>query len=98
MPPQSASDGFESTPDYEELIKAQFPYTTMSPEEYVARHAHLIGTFGIWRWKFRDPALAAWLRAVHENLHDREKREACCDKFLSAEERRRFREIEQEEF
>ena len=70
----------------------------MSPEEYVARHAHLVLCFGTWKWKFRDADLARWLYEVHVNLRDRAKREACRERFLSAEEIAEFRRIEHEDF
>jgi hypothetical protein len=98
MPQQSTSDHYELTPDAELATKEQYPFRTMSPEEYVARHAHGIGAFSIWEWKFRDLAFAEWLLAVHVNLHDRAKREACREQFLTAEECKRFRELEQGEF
>lgn len=82
----------------EARAKEHYPYREMSPEEYVARRAHLILCFGDWKFKYRDKALESWLQQVYVHLHDRAKREECRERFLSQQERAEFRRIEQEEF
>jgi len=98
MPSHQTTYEYEPAPEIESVLKEQYPYRTMHPEEYVARNAHNIGCFGIWRWKYRDPVFAAWLLGVYENLHDRARLEACRDRFLTVEESKRVRELAQGEF
>ena len=38
----------------------------MSPEEYVARHAHAVGCFSFHFYRYHDLALGAWVRRVGE--------------------------------
>jgi hypothetical protein len=98
MPLQDPGESYEPPADVELALQHQYPFRTMSPEEYVARYAHGIGVFAIWRWKFRNPTFAEWLHNVHVHLHDRLKREACRERFLTDAERKQFRELEQGEF
>jgi len=58
----------------------------MSPEEYVARHAHALGCFSFHFYRYRDPALGAWVRRVGELLSTEEEVERCRQRFLSSEE------------
>ena len=55
----------------------------LSPEEYVARHAHDLAGFGFPSYRFRDPQLGAWVRRVGELLASREEVERCRLRFLS---------------
>jgi hypothetical protein len=58
----------------------------MSPEEYVARHAHALGCFSFHFYRYRDPALGAWVRRVGESLSTEGEVERCRRRFLSVEE------------
>jgi hypothetical protein len=58
----------------------------MSPEEYVARHAHAVGCFSFHLYHYRNPALGTWVRRVGELLSTAEEVERCRQQFLSAEE------------
>jgi hypothetical protein len=55
----------------------------LEPEEYVARHAHFLGTFSFHFYRFRDPGLGAWVRRVGELLASEEEVERCRERFLS---------------
>ncbi len=58
----------------------------LSPEEYVARHAHALGCFSFHFYRYRDPALGAWVRRVAELLSTEGEVERCRQQFLSPEE------------
>ena len=58
----------------------------MSPEEYAARHAHLIGCFSLHRYRYRDPVLGAWVRRLGEILSSASEVERCQHQFLGPEE------------
>jgi hypothetical protein len=58
----------------------------MSPEEYAARHAHALGCFSFHFYRYRDPALGAWVRRVGEILSTQGEVERCRQQFLSPEE------------
>ena len=56
------------------------------PEEYVARHAHLLGSFAFHLYRFSDPELGAWVRRVGELLRSEQAVEQCREQFLSPDE------------
>lgn len=56
------------------------------PEEYVARHSHLLGCFAFDRYRFSDPDLGHWVRRVSDLLASEQVIERCRERFLSAEE------------
>ena len=58
----------------------------MSPEEYVARHAHALGCFSFHFYRYRSPALSTWVRRVGEILSTEGEVERCRQRFLSPEE------------
>jgi hypothetical protein len=58
----------------------------MSPEEYVARHVHALGCFSYHFYRYRDPALGAWVHRVGEILATAGAVERCRQRFLSPEE------------
>ena len=58
----------------------------LSPEEYVARHAHSLGCFSFHFYRYRDPGLGAWVRRVGEIMSADGEIERCQEKFLSADE------------
>jgi hypothetical protein len=58
----------------------------MSPKEYAARHAHLLGCFALHRYRYRDPALGAWVRRLGEILFTEGEIERCQASFLTPEE------------
>lgn len=68
----------------------------LSPEEYVARHAHAVGCFSLHLYRYRDPALGAWVRRVGELLSSKDEVERCRRRFLSAEEQAEVRRQEAE--
>lgn len=63
--------------------------TGLSPREYVARHAHEIGTFGRADYRYRDPEVQRWVEEFAQALKDVD---ACRDEFLTPEEKRHFEE------
>lgn len=67
-----------------------------SPEEYAARNAHNIMCFSFHEYRFRDPALAAWIRRLHEILVTQGEVELCRQQFLSKEEADNFRKLSKE--
>jgi hypothetical protein len=58
----------------------------LSPEEYVARHAHVLACFALHCYRYRDPTLGAWVRRVGELISTDGEVERCRQRFLSAEE------------
>jgi hypothetical protein len=58
----------------------------LPPEEYVARHAHALGCFSFHFYRYRDPALGAWVRRVGEILSSAQEVEQCRQRYLSAAE------------
>ena len=67
------------------------------PEEYVARHAHHLGTFGFPAYRFADPALGAWVRRVGELLSSESEVERCRTRFLTREELAEARKLAEED-
>ena len=57
-----------------------------SPEEYAARHAHLWGCFSYHQYRYRDAALGAWVRRLHEILYSAGEVERCRQRFLTPQE------------
>ena len=80
--------------EVEESVKESFPYLTMSPEEWVARHSHRVGSFGICKWQYRDQQLKVWLVRAYEFMHDKETRLRLRREFLTVEEQREIERIE----
>jgi hypothetical protein len=68
----------------------------LSPEEYVARHAHTLGNFSFHLYRYRDPALGDWIRRVAEILCTKEEIERCRERYLSPNELAATRESEAE--
>jgi len=58
----------------------------LSPEEYIARHAHALGNFSFHLYRYRDPGLGTWVRRVGELLATAEDVARCRQQFLSADE------------
>jgi hypothetical protein len=58
----------------------------LSPEEYVARHAHAWGCFSFHFYRYRDSALGTWVRRVGELLATEGEFERCQERFLSPDE------------
>jgi hypothetical protein len=76
-------------PEEGDWIAQQFFSPTelrMSPEEYAAHHAHVLGCFSFHFYRYRDPALGAWVRRVGEILATEGEVERCQQRFLSPEE------------
>ena len=57
-----------------------------SPEEYAARHAHLLGCFSFHFYRYRDPVLGAWVRRLGEILSTEGEVERCRQRILTPEE------------
>lgn len=70
----------------------------MSPEEYVARHAHLWGCFSLDQYRYADPVLGAWVRRLGEILSSAAEVERCRRRFLNPEELSRVHREEAEDF
>ncbi|MBY0228406.1 MAG: hypothetical protein K2W96_03910 [Gemmataceae bacterium] len=68
----------------------------LSPEEYVARHAHGWGCFSFHFYRYRNAALGAWVRRVGQLLFDAVEIERCRERFLSPKERTKVRQEEAE--
>lgn len=95
--PTSTNDRFHEEGDW---IARQFfspADLALSPEEYVARHAHLLGCFALHRYHFRDPQLAVWVARVGEILSTEGEVERCRKRFLKPEEAEAVRQKEAEE-
>jgi hypothetical protein len=58
----------------------------MSPEEYAARHAHLIGSFSLHRYRYHDSVLGAWVRRLGDILSSTAEIERCQRQFLGPAE------------
>lgn len=58
----------------------------MSPEEYAARHAHLISSFALHRYRYRDPKLGVWVRRLSEVLSSEKELDRCRRQYLVQEE------------
>jgi hypothetical protein len=70
----------------------------MFPEEYAARHAHLLGAFSFHLYRYRDPALGAWVRRLGEILAPEDEVERCRQRFLTPEELATVRKQQAEGF
>jgi hypothetical protein len=70
----------------------------LSPEEYVARHAHAWGCFSLHLYRYQDPALGAWVRRVGELLSTEGEVERCRQRFRSPEELATVRRQQAEDF
>ncbi len=85
-------------PGRERQAKELFPFAAMSPEEYAARHAHLLGCFSLHLYRYRDPALGAWVRRVREILATEGEVERCQERFLTPDELATVRKQQTEGF
>jgi hypothetical protein len=70
----------------------------LSPEEYAARHAHLLGCFSFHLYRYRDPVLGAWVRRLGEILSTEGEVERCRRLFLTPEELATVRKQQAEGF
>jgi hypothetical protein len=86
----NTSDSSDSRfPEEGDWIAQQFFSPTklrMSPEEYAAHHAPALGCFSFHLYRYRDPALGAWVRRVGEILATVGEIERCQQRFLSPAE------------
>lgn len=55
----------------------------LSPDEYVARHAHLLGNFSFHLFRYDDPVLATWLGRIAQLLQDDAEIERCRRRYLT---------------
>ena len=89
MTPKAAIPSDNRFNEEGDWIARQFFSTSdleLSPEEYVARHAHALGCFSFHFYHYRDPALGHWVRRVGEILSGEGEIEECRERFLSPEE------------
>jgi hypothetical protein len=70
----------------------------LSPEEYAARNAHRFLNFALHRYRYRDPALGAWVRRFAEVIFNRDELERCRERFLTPEELADVHGVEAESF
>lgn len=77
-----------------------FPRDT-SPDEYAARHAHEWAAFSFDQVRYRDTALDEWIVRLGDILSRRNGAPRLAElraRYLSAEERCRMEEAEQQDF
>jgi hypothetical protein len=100
MKPNSTQPGNRFDEESDEIVKQMFSQAdlAMSPEEYAARHGHRWGCFSYHRYRYRDPALGAWIRRVGEILFDEGELERCRRHILTPEELAEVRRQEAEGF
>lgn len=94
--PTSAADRFNEEGDW---IARQFfspADLQMSPEEYAARHAHLLGCFSFHLYRYHDPVLGAWVRRLGDILSTEDELDRCRQRFLTSEELAAFRKQQAE--
>jgi hypothetical protein len=70
----------------------------LSPEEYIARHAHLVGCFALHRFRYRDAELGAWVRRVGELFFSENDIDRCRALFLTPAELEEVQRREAEGF
>jgi hypothetical protein len=95
-PPAPSTHRFDEEGDW---IAQQFfspEDLQLSPEEYAARHAHLLGCFSFHLYRYRDPALGVWVRRLGEILTTEGEVERCRQQFLTPAELARVRKQEDE--
>ena len=61
-------------------------YRRQSPEEYAAREAQNWGCFSLHFFRYRDPALGAWIRRLGELLDNPDEIERLRQQLLTREE------------
>ncbi|MBX9585157.1 MAG: hypothetical protein K2X87_33030 [Gemmataceae bacterium] len=96
--PAAADDRFDQEGDW---IARQFLSDAdlrLTPEEYVARHAHEWGCFSYHLYPYRDPVLGTWVRRVGELLSTDGEVERCRAEFLTPAELAEVRRQEAEGF
>jgi hypothetical protein len=91
---------FDENQEGDSVVRLMFSDADLqlSPEEYAARHAHQWLCFSYHRYRYRDPALGAWVRRVGELLFDEEELEHCRRRILTSEELAEVRRQEAEGF
>jgi hypothetical protein len=73
-------------PDHEKFYATQFPWQTMSVEEYAARHSHTIGAFSLDSYSFSDQRFDAWMTQLGAILRDTDRARQCRRTFLTPDE------------
>jgi hypothetical protein len=82
--------------EYERFFKTHFPYLSIAPEEYAARHAHKIATYPFLELEFEDLTAGRWAKRLGEILMDECETERCRVEYLFGEVMARVRrEIEE---
>lgn len=68
------------------MAQQMFPVLEQSPEQYVARWSHTIGSSSFDRYQYPDPALTAWIDEMHRLLRTDGETERCRRVHLTPEE------------
>ena len=55
---------------YEAEALSIFPFETMSPEEYVARHGHMVWFASYEEYRYRSAAFDVWINEMYRILRD----------------------------
>jgi hypothetical protein len=80
---KAVGDRFDEEADW--IVRQFIPPADLqrTPEEYVARNAHLLGAFSFHFYRFRDPDLGAWVRRAGELLGSEAEVRRCRERFLA---------------
>ncbi len=70
----------------DEDVRRYFPYQTMSPEEYAARHSHAVECYAYGCFQYKDSAIGIWARRLGAILDDPTEIENCRKRFLTPDE------------
>ncbi|MBY0525916.1 MAG: hypothetical protein K2R98_21160 [Gemmataceae bacterium] len=70
----------------------------MPPEEWAARHAHLLACFSLHLYRYKDATLGAWVRRLGEIFTTEGEIERCRHRFLTEEELASVRQQQAEDF
>jgi hypothetical protein len=85
-------------PGRESDAQQLFPYRTMSPEEYAARHGVDWGSFSFDVYRYRDEALDVWIAALGRIFSTPGRVAECQVAWLTEAELARVRARAEEEF
>lgn len=87
-----------AAPKFEQEIREQFPFETMSAEEFAARNASEILCFSLDEYAYSDAKLDAFMQRLGEILRDWNLVNQYRKIYLTDEEMRQARERDEEEF
>jgi hypothetical protein len=72
----------------EQELEKQFPWETMSPEEYAARNAP--DMFSLDRFKYKNSKFEEWLVRFGSIVRNVERMKECRKKYLTLEEQAKY--------